>query len=55
MQQQAETPKVARYGVRGQSKYAKKIQERRRAARKLGLRRDATWPEIWAAMKEQED
>ena len=38
---------------RGMSKYAKKLQERRRQARKLGLRRGATWPEIWAAQKEQ--
>ena len=36
------------------SKYARKVQERRRLARKLGLRKDATWPEIWDAQREAE-
>lgn len=36
-------------GGKANSKYAKKSEARRRAALKLGLSRNATWPEIWAA------
>ena len=39
----------------GKSKYAQKLQERRRLARNLRLRRNATWPEIWAKQDEEEE
>lgn len=35
----------------GQSKYAKKVAARRRAAARLGLPKDSTWPVIHAEQK----
>ena len=33
------------------SRYAQKKRERKRLAKKLGLRTNATWPEIWAVQE----
>ena len=35
----------------GKSKYAAKVASRKRAAAKVGLPSNATWPEIWAAQE----
>lgn len=38
---------------KGNSKYAKKVAARVREARKLGLPLNSTYPEIWAAQRNQ--
>ena len=37
-----------------ESKYSKKLRKRREAAKRLGLPRNATWPEINAEQERQE-
>jgi hypothetical protein len=37
----------------GNSKYARKIGKRKKAAIRAGLRPNATWPEIWAIRQNQ--